>query len=309
MQAHELKAKWAAHRAHSRMHLAPTFADGGLFLGAQTNLAVSTSGARTVSKKNPQVDEARLAALLSAAYGRPIGDTTLGYLRRAIETHVQGDVLRASTHLALAGLGKLDPPEAGAYRAFIADELMLAGATPRDILRALDFDPSQIDRVEKYSSDQPRVPAGNGRPSGQWTRGGNAGTAGTTMFSGTGSANGVPPDAPPNHSFIISTKVWWPSDSGQVVSDANPDPIRPGQQFAQDTRGISLDPKVEATNTALLKILQAGCQFGADKFAAAIRDRTSLRVRHRRQGSKPAGDRTRRCRAELLSRRHRKIWH
>ncbi len=55
---------------------------------------------------------------------------------------------------------------------------------------------------EKYSPNQPRVPAGNPE-GGQWTSGG-----------------GVPQGVPGN------------SSDGQVLSDENPDPIKPGDRLA-----------------------------------------------------------------------------
>jgi hypothetical protein len=53
--------------------------------------------------------------------------------------------------------------------------------------------------VRKYSPDQPRVPAGNGRESGRWTDVGGSG-----QLAGS------------------------PQPSGVVLSDASPDPPKPG---------------------------------------------------------------------------------
>jgi hypothetical protein len=64
----------------------------------------------------------------------------------------------------------------------------------------------------KYSPDQPRVPAGN-PDGGQWTSGG--GTSG-------GQDTRVAPTANRN--------------DPRVISDATPDPVRPGAQYAQDTQ-------------------------------------------------------------------------
>jgi hypothetical protein len=43
-------------------------------------------------------------------------------------------------------------------------------------MRALGFPRAAWD-IEKYNPDQPRVPAGSGRESGQWTTGGNSSEA------------------------------------------------------------------------------------------------------------------------------------
>lgn len=48
---------------------------------------------------------------------------------------------------------------------------MTAGASPRAILKTLKCDAAYINAIEKYyNSLEPRVPAGSGRISGQWTR-------------------------------------------------------------------------------------------------------------------------------------------
>jgi len=40
---------------------------------------------------------------------------------------------------------------------------------PRELARELGLNPVQFD-VSKYNENQPRVPAGNGRASGQWNQ-------------------------------------------------------------------------------------------------------------------------------------------
>lgn len=61
---------------------------------------------------------------------------------------------------------------------FIIDALLEAGADPLTIVKALGTDPVACDlSLEKYSPDQPRVPAGNGRPSGQWVGANSGGSA------------------------------------------------------------------------------------------------------------------------------------
>jgi len=92
-------------------------------------------------------------------------------VRRAIAKARDGNAPLALTHLALAGLGRLDEPSEDARRLFMADGLMKAGAPPSAILAALGAQPSEASLERAYDPDQPRVPAGNGRPSGQWTSG------------------------------------------------------------------------------------------------------------------------------------------
>jgi len=61
-----------------------------------------------------------------------------------------------------------------AFRLFAADALLETGLSPRRLMKALDLDPAPLDLLQKYNPDQPRIPAGNGRPSGRWGDGGGA---------------------------------------------------------------------------------------------------------------------------------------
>ena len=74
-------------------------------------------------------------------------------------------------HLALSRLEKLREPEADAHRLFLADGLMNSGVPADEIVITVEMGPAAFERLRKYSPDQPRVPAGSGRPSGQWTSG------------------------------------------------------------------------------------------------------------------------------------------
>ncbi|MGH6840625.1 MAG: hypothetical protein ACREDV_00805 [Methylocella sp.] len=69
----------------------------------------------------------------------------------------------------------MDLPEIGedaAYRLSLAAEQIDAGVAPRELAGELGLDPPAS--LVKYDPDQPRVPAGNGRESGQWTSSGDA---------------------------------------------------------------------------------------------------------------------------------------
>jgi hypothetical protein len=57
-----------------------------------------------------------------------------------------------------------------AYRLFLAGTALEKGVSPSDLMEALRF-PRAARNIEKYWEDQPRVPAGSGRESGQWTSG------------------------------------------------------------------------------------------------------------------------------------------
>jgi hypothetical protein len=73
---------------------------------------------------------------------------------------------------------------------------MLRGASPRDVFKALHLDAHYIDSVEKaYNPSEPRVPAGSGRTSGEWTDGeGAAGDGAASEGAATDSTanEGVP---------------------------------------------------------------------------------------------------------------------
>lgn len=80
----------------------------------------------------------------------------------------------AHIHLAHANLPPCD--EERALRLFVADEFVEAGVTPAFLMQAQGFDPAPL-ALLKYNPDQPRVPPGSGRASGQWTSDGKTSEA------------------------------------------------------------------------------------------------------------------------------------
>ncbi|WP_158812532.1 hypothetical protein [Methylocapsa sp. S129] len=139
-------------------------------LGAGTRLALAKRSARALVSDSVEGDDARISALVCAAYGRPLDPRALRYIHRALVKHSEGDATLALMHLAMTGLWPLKEPRQAAYRLFMADRLMKAGLVPRDLIRALGQDPGSVDQLERrgYDPNQPCVPAGNGRPSGRW---------------------------------------------------------------------------------------------------------------------------------------------
>ncbi|MGD1038073.1 MAG: hypothetical protein ABR878_13030 [Roseiarcus sp.] len=171
MLVETLRADWTARGASARRTNAgvcalPEFDGGALTLGAGTKIAEA---------RGDRCDEAgeneRAVALVSVALGRPLDASAATHVRRALARAREGDAPLALTHLALAGTGRLTEPRDDARRLFIADGLMKAGISPRMILAALGGAPAPADLDRAYDPDQPRVPAGNGRPSGRWTSG------------------------------------------------------------------------------------------------------------------------------------------
>lgn len=164
MLVQTLRAEWAARATRARVSALPDYANGALTLGAGTRLADPDA--------NDGAAEAdRAIALLSVALGRRLDASQRAHARRALAKARGGEAALALTHLALVGVGRLDDPREDARRLFIADGLMKAGLAPATILEALGDAPASNDLDRAYNPDQPRVPAGNGRPSGQWTNG------------------------------------------------------------------------------------------------------------------------------------------
>ena len=108
-----------------------------------------------------EADQERLWTLLSVAYGHGVPLAVLGSLRRVAKHWQGGDKCLAAIHLAQMGLPGIGKD--AAYRLALAAELIDAGVGPRE----LGFDlPAGL---LKYDPNEPRVPAGSGRESGQWT--------------------------------------------------------------------------------------------------------------------------------------------
>jgi hypothetical protein len=166
------------------------WSDSARLRGVQANICLGsdglTLGARTVvAKRNHDGslaldgEETKIFTLLSVAYGQALEPSVLKTIRRVSDSARDGDECKAAMYLALAKLPRIFDPADTARRLFIADGLIAGGVAPRDIWKALDFDPAVLDSLAKYNQDQPRVPAGSGKPSGEWTSGSaaNANTA------------------------------------------------------------------------------------------------------------------------------------
>jgi len=169
--------------------------------GASTLLAPMVRGAAGAWTLDLEGREERLLATLSILHQKPLSADLLKRISRAVERWAEGEQALAHLELAYSGLPKIETMDE-AWRLFCADSLLADGAEPHILMRALGLETSQLDLL-KHNRDQPRVPAGNGRESGRWTSGGAGGSSAV-------------------------------AHSGEVMSDANPDPIKPGQQYAQN---------------------------------------------------------------------------
>jgi len=144
----------------------------GLVLGAGTVLLPADGPRQLRSTKGR---ETPVLALLSAAYDRAVDPAVLGNIERATKAWNAGDDCLAYIHLAHARLGELQYPHDAAQRLVIVDAFLEAGGSPRTVFKRLKLDASYIDAIEKYyDPEEARVPAGSGKPSGEWTRGGAA---------------------------------------------------------------------------------------------------------------------------------------
>jgi len=159
----DLRMQWREHSASARVREVLSFRDdGALALGADTVLWKVRG---LLGCDSSPSDDARLQALLLAGYGRAADSASIGHLKAATLCHEEGDVGKAGIHLALSRLGPLTDPLEASRRLFMTDGLLQGGVAPEAILEALARQPEV---TAKYSSSQPRVPAGNGRQSGEW---------------------------------------------------------------------------------------------------------------------------------------------
>lgn len=159
-----LDKEWRTRRT-SATDAAMRFADAGLVLGGTVLATAGVSG----TDISIDIAEPRLLALLSAAHRRLPTVWELAHLRKAAERWGEGEDSLTAMHLALSGLSRLMRPNADAHRLFLADSLLQAGVDAAVLMRALDLGVSPDEQVSKYSPDQPRVPAGSGPTSGEWT--------------------------------------------------------------------------------------------------------------------------------------------
>jgi hypothetical protein len=212
-----LEKAWRDQAGVAPLSPGMAFGPEGLTLGAGTVLA-SVDGLTEADER----DEARLYALLSAAYRQPIGPQAIRYIRRGAASWRAGDEAMAAMHLAMTGLMPLRNVKDAARRLFMADMLMKAGTGPDVILRALDIlGADGEDALTRYSPDQPRNPAGSGRVSGQWTR------EGASAASQRGSA--APPDGVQSAGSAAAAK---PNPPGQQVRE--PSVVKPSQNVSSE---------------------------------------------------------------------------
>ncbi|MGH6852610.1 MAG: hypothetical protein ACREDJ_05300, partial [Methylocella sp.] len=162
-----LDRRWRDEGLGRPLLRALTFSQAGLALGRGTLLA-QFEKKRLARHLALDGNEARVLSLLTAAYGKPVAGGVVEKIRRAGEYWCAGEKALAQIHLAFIGLPRID--EMGAYRLFLAGVALEKGLEPRDLMQTLGF-PRAARDLHKYWEDQPRLPAGSGRESGEWTTG------------------------------------------------------------------------------------------------------------------------------------------
>jgi hypothetical protein len=235
------------------------FADEGLVLGAGTVLAPSRGSARNIV-----IDPLgqRLPALLAAAHMRNPSYSDLAHLRKAADCWNHQEDALASMHLALSRLEKLREPEADAHRLFLADGLLNNGVPADEIVIAVEMGPAAFERLRKYSPDQPRVPAGSGRPSGQWT---------------SGSAGGASPSSTSSSQGAHSTGLITPIIGDDACNLARNDCVQHAliDDYGKAAANDNFDPQVTAirrmADCAATNVQCSLVSFGVDVIPNAIR--------------------------------------
>jgi hypothetical protein len=184
-----LREAWHAREWAVPISAELNFTRDGLVLGAGT-VIVPAEGPRLL--KSLDGEEARVLALLSAAYGKAVPPSVLGNIRRAAKAWHEGDDCLAYVHLARGRLGELTHPHDAAQCLVIVDAFLNAGGGPRTIFEALKVSRSYVDALEKdYNPNEPRVPAGSGRTSGEWTRDGVAFSPSPPSYLAPGAASRI----------------------------------------------------------------------------------------------------------------------
>jgi hypothetical protein len=243
MSPEELDEKWHAIRDARPLERIMRFAEEGLVLGAGTVLCPSAGKRRDIFV-DPTAS--RLLTLLAAAHLHPAKSSLgLAHLRRAADRWREGDDALASMHLALSKLDRLGDPIDGARRLFMADSV-LSGTLHSDVLSKALGCGSPDDVLARYNPDEPRVPAGNGRESGEWTSDG---------ATSSGSQEGVRPKrGEPTCSVALPTAIIGPTaPSLGPIGEAAKEVASAGEIADSVSKWRELGPKGEIAIQAAVR--------------------------------------------------------
>ncbi len=170
-----LRKDFTGRARHQPFDAAITFKPRGLVFGIGTVLVPFARDTRVSLDADAAANDRLVALLAVAGRGRlPAGCVT--QVGKALDEWSRGDKALAAIRLAFArlpGVGDWDE----AYALFLAETLLDEGLPPRDLLAGLGT-LAAVAPLLKDRPDQPRVPAGNGRASGEYgSTGGTAATA------------------------------------------------------------------------------------------------------------------------------------
>lgn len=166
----ELNKRRDDHVSRGRYHPGLAIEDAGLVLGAETIL-VRMDKTRSGAKAHAvEADRERLLSLLGVSYWDRVPPGIVENIENASEQWRRGEKVLAHIHLAFARLPRLESAN-DAYRLYLAEALLDDGLPPREMLAELGLGRT-LRQLNKFDPDQPRVPAGSGRESGQWTKDG-----------------------------------------------------------------------------------------------------------------------------------------
>ena len=167
----ELKKRWDDNVGCRRYHPGLLIKDAGLVLGADTilvRMGETRSGAKALAV---EADRERLLSLLGVSYWDKVPPGIVKNIEKASEQWRRGERALAHIHLAFTGLPRLESTD-DAYRRYLAEALLDDGLPPREMLAELGLGRT-VRQLDKFDPDQPRVPAGSGHESGQWTADGS----------------------------------------------------------------------------------------------------------------------------------------
>ena len=159
---------WRRRSSLSPLREVVSFEPENLVLGSGTvlrKLAVERPG--TVSLYAGAAHDRMVALLAIAGRGR-LAKGSLLQLETALEDWQRGNRGLAAIRLAFASLPRVRDQDDG-YRLFLAEMALDAGLRPGELLKEVGH--GDCLTLLKGSPNQPRVPHGSGRRSGQWTSG------------------------------------------------------------------------------------------------------------------------------------------
>lgn len=150
---------WQTRLVKASLFAKPVIDDGRIVWGRSTILFKPCASPPTGGGPRDE----RLSVLLAVA-GVSQPSDGLALFKTVGAEWQRGERAIAAIRLAFAPIPPLD--EKGAYRLFLAEEALDAGLDPALLLREFRIDDSI--EILRYNRDQPRVPKGNGRESGQF---------------------------------------------------------------------------------------------------------------------------------------------